>query len=398
MVKLCLFDNTEAHKSTANQFVRAPWLAKRNFSITVTDLITGGGGFIGRHLVQLLCRRGRKVRVFDIEPGNDFPPEVEVIRGCITDPIAIQKALSGIDTLYHLAGNPNLWTPRKTDFDRVHYLGTRTVLEAASQYNLNRIIFTSTESILTACKMSQERGSVDESVEGSLEEMPGPYCRSKYKAEQAALAAARQGQPVIVVNPTLPIGAGDRRLTPPMRMLLGFLNGKFPAYLECTLNFVDVRDVALGHVLAAERGKIGERYILGGQNLRLSTVLGMLERMTGLKMPRIQVPYLMALGFAALEELRADFITGHMPVAPLTGVRLSKHHLEFDCSKAARFLGFLSRPIIQALHGATAYLIAQGLVRRPLLDFPTTLGETAEHTSASNGRGLQTSRDKECLL
>ncbi len=226
--------------------------------------------------------------------------------------------------------------------------------------------------------------------------MPGPYCQSKFKAEQAALTAARHGQPVIVVNPTLPIGAGDRGLTPPTRMLLGFLNGRFPAYIDCTLNFIDVRDVALGHLLAAERGKIGERYILGGHNVRLSTVLGLLERMAGIKMPSIRIPYLMALGFAAIEEFLADFVTGHMPAAPLTGVRLSKHHLEFDCSKARQLLGLAPRPIIQALHHATAWLVAQGLVRRQLAGFLATAAGTSDLTDTTDARLMRTSKEKEC--
>ncbi len=333
------------------------------------DLVTGGAGFIGRHLVQLLHERGRQVRVLDIDPGNDFPSDIEVIHASVTDAGAVEHALTGVANLYHLAGNPNLWTPRKTDFARVNVLGTRTVLEAASRSPLNRIIVTSTESILTACRMSRLRGYVDESVEGTVDEMPGPYCRSKFLAEQEALTAARNGQPVIVVNPTLPIGPGDRRLTPPTRMVLGFLNGRFPAYLDCMLNFIDVHDVALGHVLAAERGQIGERYILGGENVRLSTLLAWLERISGVRMPRIHVPYLVALGFAAVEEFLADTVTGHTPAAPLTGVRLSKHPIEFHCTKAVRVLGFSPRPLVHALHSATSWLVAQGLVQRPLLGF-----------------------------
>ena len=245
--------------------------------------------------------------------------------------------------------------------------------------------------------MSLLQGYVDELVEGTLDEMPGPYCRSKFMAEQEALTAARHGQPVIVVNPTLPIGAGDRGLTPPTRMLLGFLNGRFPAYLNCTLNLIDVRDVALGHVLAAERGQIGERYILGGKNVRLSTVLAWMEQMTGIKMPRRQVPYFVALGFAAIEELLADSVTGHMPAAPLTGVRLSKHPIEFDCSKAARILGLSPRPILQALHRATAWLDAQGLVRRPLPGFSATPGKTSDHIVTSDARARRTSEEHECV-
>jgi dihydroflavonol-4-reductase len=347
----------------------------------MTDLVTGGSGFIGRHLVRLLHERGRNVRVLDLDPGNGFPPGVEVIRGSVADEMIVSEALIGVHNLYHLAGNPELWAPTAADFEINNYTGTRTILQKAARCNLNRIIFTSTESILAACKGSRLRGFVDESAEGVIDDMPGPYCRSKFLAEQAALEAARNGQPVVIVNPTLPIGPGDRRLTPPSRMILGFLNGQYPAYLECNLNLIDVRDVATGHILAAERGRIGERYILGNQNMRLSTLLALVEEITGARMPRLKVPYLVALAVAAVDEFLAHTITGRIPAAPLTGVRLAKRPVLFNSSKATQELGLPLRPIKDSLRNAITWMMAQGLVQRRMpkftADSSTALDQTA---------------------
>ncbi len=333
------------------------------------DLVTGGCGFIGRHLVQLLHKQGRNVRVLDLDPVKNLPSSVQVLHGSVTDARAVRQALAGVQNLYHLAGNPNLWAPCKTDFETANFMGTHTILQEAARCNLNRIIFTSTESILAACKESQTRGFVNESVKSCIDDMPGPYCRSKFMAEQEAMSAAQNGLPIVIVNPTLPIGPGDRRLTPPSRMLLGFLNGKYPAYLDCTLNLIDVRDVALGHILAAEHGRIGERYILGNRDIRLSAVLAFLEEITGASMPRLKVPYLIALAVSLVDEFLANTITRHMPSAPLTGVRLAKRPVVFDCSKAVCELKLPLRPIEESLIDAISWLLEQGFVQRRLPKF-----------------------------
>lgn len=333
------------------------------------DLVTGGCGFIGRHLVRLLLNRGRKVRVLDIEPGDGFTSDVEMVCASVTDAGAVRKALQGVQNLYHLAGNPNLWAPDKADFETVNLIGTRIVLQEAVRCDLHRIVYTSTETILVSCKESGIKECVDETITGRPDEMPGPYCRSKFMAEQEALSAAKNGQPVIIVNPTIPIGPGDRRLTPPSRMILGFLNGKYPAYLDCTLNLIDVRDIALGHILAAEHGRIGERYILGNENMRLSAILELMEEITGTKMPRIKLPYFVALAVATIEEFIADNVTKRMPVAPLTGVRLARLPVIINCSKAIRELGLVTRPIKESLISAISWLIVKGLVQRRLPKF-----------------------------
>lgn len=328
------------------------------------SLVTGGGGFIGRHLVRLLLERGETVRILELD---DVPVEgwdAEVIRGSICDPDTVRRSLSGVDRLYHLAANPNLWAPDKRVFDQVNHQGTNTVLQAAARFDLQRIVYTSTESILSGTRRHGQTTLIDGSARLDLQDMPGPYCRSKYLAEQLALRAAEQGQPVVIVSPTLPIGPGDTRLTPPTRMMLGFLNRSTPAYLDSGFNLVDVRDVALGHVLAAEHGRIGERYILGNENLMLRELLKRLEELTGIPMPKRRVPYWLALTVSLASEFIADRITHRPPVAPVTGVRLASVPMFFDCSKAVQELGLVQTPIGTALADAVDWLADTGLLER----------------------------------
>jgi dihydroflavonol-4-reductase len=339
-------------------------------SMTRLNLVTGGGGFIGRHLVRLLVERGETVRVLDIAGAEGLPGSVEVIRGSILDAPVLDRAVAGVERVYHLAANPNLWHRDSRTFGRTNYEGTRQVLAAAARAGVARIVYTSTESILKSCRASTRasRGAApaDETVSLDLADMPGPYCRSKFLAEQEALAAARDGLPVVVVNPTMPVGPGDMRLTPPSRMLLGFLSGSTPAYLNCAFNLIDVRDAACGHVLAADRGRTGERYILGGENIRLDALLALLTEITGLAMPRHAVPYGMAVAVAAVEGLIAA-VTGRPPTAPLTGVRLARTPSVFDCSKAVEQLGLPHTPLRVSLIDAVSDFSARSLLRRSLL-------------------------------
>lgn len=357
------------------------------------SLVTGGRGFIGRHLVRMLVERGERVRVLDIaEPG---PPsgDIEYLHGSILDRDLMRRALKGVDHLYHLAANPELWAADKSEFLRTNHLGTKTVLEEAERAGPERIVYTSTESILKGArarvpKDPGARGTArptDETVSWTLDEMAGPYCRSKLLAEQEAFAAARRGLPVVIVNPTLPVGAGDHRLTPPTRMILGFLNGRFRAYLDCVLNLVDVRDAALGHVLAAEKGRIGERYILGNENLRMDDLLAMLNELTGLPMPRLSVPYWPVFVASAVSEFVADHVTHRPPTAPLSGVRLARRPMAFDSGKAERELGLPRTPIRDSLADAVLWMEESNLLqRRPLK--PIEAAVRAAHLGAVDTR------------
>lgn len=326
------------------------------------SLVTGGGGFVGRHLVRLLVERGESVRVLDIADVKGLPDGVEVVRGSILDGECVAGALKGIDRLYHLAANPNLWAPNSRTFLETNFRGTEMVLAAAARANLERAVYTSTESILKSHRR-RNPDIVDETVAWTVDDMPGPYCRSKFLAEQAARRAARGGLPIVIVNPTMPIGPGDVNQTPPTRMLLGFLTGKTPAYLECKFNLVDVRDVAAGHILAAERGVVGERYILGGTNIGLSELLVELEALTGVAMPRRRIPYAVALGFAWCSEGLAH-LTKRQPVAPVTGVRVAHTPMVFDSTKAVTVLGLPQTPLRDSLRDAIAWFRERGQLQK----------------------------------
>jgi dihydroflavonol-4-reductase len=335
------------------------------------NLVTGGCGFIGRHLVEQLAARGERVRVLDLRPLDTVPTKVEggvdQVIGSITDPAVVAHAMQGCERVFHLAANPNLWAPDPKSFDAVNHQGTRRMLEAAQKAGVRRFVYTSTESILKSYRAPKQsvRALIDESVRLSLEDMPGPYCRSKFLAEEAAREAAAGGLPVIIVNPTMPIGPGDTLLTPPSKMILGFLNGETPAYLNCEFNLVDARDVAAGQILAADHGPVGERYILGNVNLSLGELLAELHRLTGLEMPRTRIPYALALASAVVSEGIAA-VTKKPPIAPLTGVRLARTSMAFDCSKARNELGWSCRTLEQSLRDAIDWMSGRGVLRRPV--------------------------------
>lgn len=330
------------------------------------SLITGGSGFIGQHLVRALLARGECVRIFDLRaPSDDLASErLDFFQGDLADRAALSRAMAGARRVYHLAADPNLWAPDRSSFDRVNLQGTRNVLAEAEHHAPERLIHTSTESILAGWRRkTSKRRMIDEEATPTVEDMPGPYCRSKFRAEKAALEAAERGLPVVVVNPTLPVGPGDRLLTPPSRMLCDFLNDRSPAFLEAEINMIDVRDAALGHLLAAERGLIGRRYILGGENLTMSRLLAILEELTGRPMPKRRIPYWLAYSYAAVDQFISDHITHRAPQAPLAGVQLVDGPLRFDNSRALAELGLKPRPVRDALADAVTWFQDHGLIR-----------------------------------
>jgi len=259
--------------------------------------------------------------------------------------------------VFHLAGLPHFWTGKRGDFDLINGRGTEAVLEAAAAKRIGRVVHCSTESIL----LPKEHGPsavIDEDVLPPMSDMPGPYTRSKHRAEEAALAAARDGLDVVIASPTVPLGAGDRNMTPPAAMVSMFLAGRTPFFLDCVLNLADVRDIAEGLVLAAERGRSGERYILGGENIALRDFLRRLEGASGRRMPTRSLPASVALAFAAMSEWIADRVTGRAPPATLEGVRLALRSAPFDSRKARVELGYAPRPIDDALAETVRWLSA----------------------------------------
>ena len=315
-------------------------------------LVTGGSGFIGGHLVAALAARGERVRIFDRQnPPGELPPGVEFRRGSILDAAAVAHALEGVERVHHLAAVATLWDCDPTVFDRVNRQGTRVLLEAAARApGLRRLVHCSTEAVMIGHPPPRR---LDERADPGLEALAGPYCRSKYLAEKDALAAAAQGLPVVVVNPTAPIGPGDRLPTPPNAMLRLFRRGGPRLILDCVLNLVDVGDVAHGMILAAERGRIGERYILGGTDIALGDLAQRIDRLCGRPpIRRHSVPPAWALSAARLEEWLSNHVTRRPPTASVTGVRLALGGGGFDSGKAMRELGYTVRPLEASLREA----------------------------------------------
>jgi dihydroflavonol-4-reductase len=326
-------------------------------------VVTGGAGFIGSHLVQQLVDSGHQVRVIE-RPGanvDHLPAAVQVFFADIRDRGGLALALHGARSVYHLAANPNLWVRDRHEFDLVNHQGTINVLDAAVAVGAGRILHTSTESILTKAKW---KGPIDENIEIAVSDAVGPYCRSKLLAEQYAFSLANKGLPIIVANPTMPVGPGDRGLSPPTRLIVDFCNRALPATLDCTLNVIDVRDVARGLSLVLERGQPGRRYILGHSNLSLAGFLGLLADLTGVPLPRWRVPYFIGIGVAWFSELVADHVTGRAPKATLTGVRLAKRTMHFDSSRSLAELGLRPRSIRESLTDALAWLSVSGRIPR----------------------------------
>jgi len=310
-------------------------------------LVTGGSGFIGRHLVGALLAKGDDVRVLDLDPPPPGDVAVEFVRGSVADRETCERALEDVEGVYHLAGIAHLWRRDKQDFDLANRRGTETLLKAAANKGVRRFVHCSTESILLPRRRNHK--AIDETTPPKLEDMAGPYTRSKHLAERAALRAAQNGLDVVVVNPTVPIGIGDRNMTPPAAMFALFLTGKTPFFLDCVLNLADVRDIADGIIRAAERGRSGERYILGGENVAMRDLLPVLERKSGRRMPKRRVPAAVALFTGSVSGWIADRVTHRPPVVTREAVILALRSAPFDSAKARRELGYRPGPIDRPL-------------------------------------------------
>jgi dihydroflavonol-4-reductase len=330
-----------------------------------TVVVTGGAGFIGSHLVRCLLDRGQVVRVLDL-PGArvDHLPldRIDLVRGDIRDRAAVDGAVCGCRQVYHLAANPDLWTQQRGAFRQVNYLGTVNVLDAAVAAGAERVLHTSTESILTRARQTGPIGP-DQPIH--MEDVVGPYCRSKLLAERHAFRLARQGAPVVIVNPTLPVGPGDLGCSPPTRMMLDFCQGKRHEYLDADLNLIDVRDVAEGMIAAMERGEPGRRYLLGHENLSIREVFRRLAQLTGLPQPDRRVPYAVALAAAYVSEWLADVVTHRSPAATVTGVKLTRRVMHFDARPSLEAVGLKPRPIDIALADMVAWFRAVGWIGTP---------------------------------
>ncbi len=317
-------------------------------------LVTGGNGFVGCYVVRALLRQGCRVRVLVREHADITALaglQVDLARGDLRDAHAVRRAAAGCSEVYHVAADYRLWVPDPAAMYASNVDGTRNVIEAARAAGVQRIIYTSTVGVLGI----PHGAPGTEETPSSLQDMPGPYKRSKFMAEEVAREAARAGAPVVIVNPSTPVGALDLKPTPTGRIIRDFISGRMPAYVDTGLNLVDVEDCARGHLLAAERGKIGERYILGGENLTLKEMFERLERLSGVPAPKHRIPYAVALGFALGAETLARTVTHRAPRASVTEVRMSRKHMFFDSSKARSELGYAPGPVDGALARAIEF-------------------------------------------
>jgi dihydroflavonol-4-reductase len=323
-------------------------------------LVTGGTGFVGANVVRALLKRGVEVRAL-VRPrsdtGNLDSLEVELVAGDLRDRGSLEAALNGCDMLYHVAAMYALWARDPQEIYDSNVTGTINILEAAGQAGVQKIVYTSS---VATIGLPKDGTPGTEEVPLAPEDMVSDYKRSKYLAEQEVLKYAQRGLPVVIVNPSFPVGAWDVKPTPSGQIIVNFLRGKIPAYVDTGLNVVDVEDVALGHVLAAERGRIGERYILGHTNLTLPELFQLLAQVSGMNAPRIRIPYGFAYLSACVSELVARTITHKPPFATLAGVKLSRKRMFFDSSKAVQELGLPQTPAIEALSKAVQWFRAHG--------------------------------------
>jgi len=322
-------------------------------------LLTGATGFVGGAVARALVNRGIEVRVM-ARAGADLQNlkglTVERVEGDLLDQASLRRALTGCRQLYHIAAHYALWAKDPSIFYNVNVTGTKTLLEAARDVGTERIVYCST---IGAIGIPPEGGLGTEETPVVFEQMAGHYKRSKYLAEQEVLKLAKAGLPVVIVNPSAPVGIGDVKPTPTGQVIVDFMKGRMPAYIETGMNIVDVDDVATGHLLAMEKGRIGERYILGSANLMLREVLEILSRLSGVKAPTIKLPRLAILPLAYLNQWMAN-LTGQPPRIPLEGVKMAKYKMHYDCSKAIRELGFPQTPADVALEKAVRWFRDHG--------------------------------------
>ena len=314
-------------------------------------LVTGASGFLGWHVAKVLTAQGKRVRAL-CRPASEIRElEVERVNGDLRDAASLVGAVAGCERVYHVAADYRLWSKHSADLYATNVEGTRNLLAAAERAGVERIVYTSTVGCIGM--------PGDESTPVSVKDMTGHYKRSKWLAEAVALERARAGAPIVIVNPTAPIGDHDWKPTPTGKIIVDFLANRLPAFVDTGLNLVDAHDVALGHILAAEKGKPGERYILGCENLSLEQILGRLARLSGKPAPTIKLPYAVAYAAGALSTGFAH-LTGKEPVAPLEGVRMARKKMFVSHAKAERELGFKPGPVDAALQRAIDWFKESG--------------------------------------
>lgn len=327
----------------------------------MTTLVTGASGFLGSHIARQLVARGEPVRVL-MRPSSTNRAvsdlSLEYVTGDLRDPSSLDRALAGVKYVFHVAADYRLWAKKSREIYDSNVGGTKNILEAAKRANIEKFTYTSTVATIAVDRPELPT----EATDARLEEMIGHYKRSKWMAEREALNAAKQGLPVVIVMPTTPVGPGDWKPTPTGKIILDFLNGKMPGYIETGLNFVGAEECAEGHLLVAEKGKIGERYLLGAENLTLKALLDLLANITGLPAPKLKIPHGLALGVAYMNTAFSRLI-GKEPQIPVEGVKIAQHIMFVDCTRAQRELGFKPGPVAAALERAVRWYEANGYMK-----------------------------------
>lgn len=329
----------------------------------MTILVTGGTGFVGSAVIRRLLERGRAVRAL-ARPGSDRRNlaglDIELVEGDLLNPASLKRAAAGCTGLYHVAADYRLWVPEPAAMLKANVEGSRDIIRAACAAGATRVVYTSSVATLGIPK---DGGLGDEDTPVSEADMIGPYKRSKFLAEAEVRRLVREeGAPVVIVNPSTPVGPRDVKPTPTGRMIVEAASGKMPAYVDTGLNIVDVDDVADGHLAAWDRGSIGERYVLGGENMTLGAILAEIARLTGRPAPKLCIPHALVLPIAYGAEAWAR-LTGAEPFATVDGIRMAQKKMFFSSDKAKRVLGYAPRPAAEALARAVAWFRDNGYVK-----------------------------------
>jgi dihydroflavonol-4-reductase len=339
----------------------------------MTTLVTGATGFVGSHVARQLVNQGHTVRIFarkgsnaDILADLSAHPLIERAEGDLRDGASIERAMQGVRRVFHVAADYRLWTPHPEEIYESNVEGTRRLLDAAQRAGVERIVYTSTVATIA---VPRHGALPNEDTKSELGEMIGHYKRSKFMAEEVAVRAATAGVPVVIVNPTAPVGPADWKPTPTGRIILDFLNGKMPAYVDTGLNVVAVEDVAAGHLLAAEKGRIGERYILGARNMTLKQILDALSAITGRPAPRVRLPHAVALAAGYADEFISR-LRGREPQIPVEGVKMSRHRMFVESDKAGKELGYKPSSVEAALERAVRWYESHGYIRGKAASVP----------------------------
>lgn len=328
--------------------------------ISMLAFVTGATGFVGSHVARALAEQGASLRLLvraSSNTKNITELKADLVTGDLRDPASLRKAISGCDTLFHVAADYRLWVRDPEEMYRANVEGTRAILEAARRSGVRRVVYTSSVATMGFTSNAQP---ANEQSPVSLDNMIGPYKRSKFMAEQVAVEAAKSGIDVVIVNPTTPVGDRDIKPTPTGRIVVDFLKKKFPAYVDTGLNLVDVTECARGHIAALEKGRCGERYILGGENLTLKQILDKLAAITGLPSPSVRVPYVLALATGVVDEIVTGRIRGREPRATIDAVRMGRKKMFVSSAKAELELGWKVVPVENALRRAADWFRANG--------------------------------------